>query len=372
MVRRMVLVAAIAAATAVAQNATLNVVADDSATVYLNGSLVTMPARGGAVPVTIAQGQNTLAIAVRDISYGAGLAASIDLTTCGTADTVITDSTWKVSMASPTGWETAAFDASAWHSAGSYGPIAKNATDFTRVNLDSVAYAKTIFNHGGQWLWTPPKVYFRKVFDRAAAVTNASAGIIGHGFAYKIYVNGALVGSQDTAQVSSQSVDIYPGVALAAGLNVIAVEATCLDSIQMAYFKAGLFQGPTRFVLPDTTWRCSFDTTAGWAALAYADTATWSFVKNKEGLGIGGPFGSAKYIWPCQLYFRTTFNAPVAGVSKPVAGVLSNGSVVAREYYTLQGQRITEAAARNAAGAMVIERATLNNGSAATQLRQSR
>lgn len=186
-----------------------------------------------------------------------------------------------------------------------------------------------------------------------------SVMIRGNGITYKLYLNGELVAEQP--EMIDRGVEVASwSKTLQAGENVIAIEATCLDSIHFAWFKAGVLWGPRTDskVQSDTTWKYSWENPSGWNAAGF-DDGSWHYV---DSIGAYDPKSDAlnvpqcEFIWPGVMSFRKVFDVgPTIGVA-PVAQVRA-ASRRSRpgQWYSLTGRRISKSQAGTGATGVVIE-----------------
>lgn len=157
--------------------------ADDSATLYFNGQEfgpVTSWSTGLLVDVThyASEGENTVAIAANNATAGyAGMLAKVIVSyTDGSADTYVSDKSWKVSSTGTAGWDAAGFDDSGWASP-------DQAVDF---GADPWGSGLALEYSGAR-----AAVLLRKEFSVEKEVKEAFAYICGLGF-FELTVNGKL------------------------------------------------------------------------------------------------------------------------------------------------------------------------------------
>lgn len=356
-----------------AQNAELNAVLDDGGEIYLNGEQVTMPprlldtARGDtiAAPVTVRPGTNVLALHCRDGGWTGGFCASIDLNSVGVAETLITDASWMSTHIMPAtdDWKDSTFDETGWIPAGDYGVLADDTGGnpkpfFERSGLEPY----NLWSHKTHWLWTPNPVYIRKSFTRSGA-GNGSVMVRGNGFSFRMYLNGQLVGEKATEQDYSDPLNRFDNVAMLDGENVVAIEASCVDSIDFAFLKANVQWGPQDYVYSDTTWTFSYELQSGWNDVGF-DDAGWAHIGMKTQYdGTTDAVTAADWIWATDMWVRKEFVLPAElFVSSPGPGRVTTRSAPAVvNYYTLQGKRVDRQTLRTATGA-IVERRIMADG----------
>jgi hypothetical protein len=368
-----------------AQNAELNCVIDDRGTIWLNGEQVIMPKKQEAGqeandttsgPITLIEGDNVLAVFDHDGGWTGGMCASIDLSVVGVADTVISDDSWvcmdSLAIAATTGAQISVtgYDASSWVPAGDYGVLAGPNGENPKPFFERKGFEPfNLWSHGAIWLWTPKTIYIRKSFQ--AAGQTAAAMIRGNGFTYRLYVNGTEVGSQTMIpQWKSDPLDRYDGVTLNNGENVVAIEATCYDSIDFAFIKAAVQWGPSDVVYTDNTWKYAWASSGGWNSTGFSD-ASWVDIGVKTAYdGTTDALTPASWIWATDLWFRKVFNVPSIGTRNELASrAITASKVVSTQYFTLLGERIPQKAMRALRpNAVVIERSLLSDGSSVAKM----
>jgi hypothetical protein len=280
-----------------------------------------------------------LGLSCRNFGWTGGVVASTDLCPLGTADTLRTDSSWVCTEFEPGsdgGWATVGYDASAWIPAGDYGALRASDSFPPHIIPGPSQDLDDLRNHGAHWLWTPKTCYMRKTFTTDSV--SATVGIRGNGFTYKLSLDGVLLGQQQTAQWRSDPLDQWPGMPLSAGEHVLAIEATCVDSMDFAFIKAGVDwrQGAC---LSDTTWRFSWAVETGWNDRGSVD-ASWQRVGQMTAYeGTTDWLTPATFVWPNMLWFRKEFSVPSMAVSK-----IRSASVLLEmpdmELYDLRGRRM--------------------------------
>jgi hypothetical protein len=193
------------------------------------------------------------------------------------------------------------------------------------------------------WLWTPKRVYMRRSFTCAVAETG-SVMIRGNGFAYTLYLNDRQVSQRSSAYVMGAPITKVDNQPLLAGENVIAIDATCLDSIDNAFLKAAVqWNGGGSKVGTDSTWKYSWSATAGWNNTAF-DDSQWLHVGNmpceydrlRDSLTT-----SATFVWVTDMVFRKVFTVSGALRTSPAGRARAPTQAILRsEYYSLSGSRI--------------------------------
>lgn len=153
---------------------------------------------------------------------------------------------------------------------------------------------------GVSWIWYPegdPAAsapagdrFFRKHFTLANASDSSSAScVLTADNAFKLYVNGKLIGSGDdwhqTPTFSIQS-------ALVSGDNVIAIQATNVDSGAgvLGQCRVDLKSGAPIVASTDSSWKSANSAVAGWQNAGF-DDSSWTGAKQVAALG-GGPWGA--------------------------------------------------------------------------------
>ncbi|KRF16866.1 family 78 glycoside hydrolase catalytic domain [Nocardioides sp. Soil796] len=170
--------------------AEMQLTADDSFTLYVNGAEIVRSPRvqdawRTATIVDIAAhlqpGRNVIAIEAVNAQPGpAGLLASLKVTVGGAGDPlrIVTDDTWVSSETAADGWQQSGFDDSAWPHA-----------------LVGAAYGS------GPWgssvtVATPPEPLLRREFATDKPIASARAYVSGLGY-YKLFVNGQRIGDHE-------------------------------------------------------------------------------------------------------------------------------------------------------------------------------
>jgi hypothetical protein len=361
------------AALAFAQTVDMHFVPDDVGEVWLNGQRVIPPHLAydttqdtTTFPAPLRWGDNALAIRCMDWGWTAGFAVSMDLATVGCPDTVRSDtvsfSCLDREAVSATGAEisTVGFDASGWIAPGDYGAAGYDSASVPPfVNpRDLPAAAWQLRYQGARWLWGPHTIYIRKSLTAGDSV--GAVLLRGEGFTFEVYLNGVLVGHRDTQQHIYDSLEHWEGLALHRDAeNVVAIKATCVDAIDGAFMKAGL-RWTTFYdaqVLSDTTWRYAWSLSPGWNDTGFIDS-NWVQAGAKRAYDrLTDALRNATWIWATDMWFRTEFNLPTAGV---MHGPGERSTVRARSpasfWYTLAGQRVPAVLSlRHPAGVVVVE-----------------
>lgn len=389
--RNAVLAMFVVCGVAAAQNVNMNCHIDNEGEIWLNGVQYqplprTDPEKAGqdstVVVVPVQQGTNVLAIRCIDHGWTAGFAASLDLNEVGTSDTVRSDGTWKCtghrSGLVGSDISTSSYDISTWLQAGDYGLLIDTTRDFYhRWAIKLGQEVQNLYYDQARWVWGPKTVYIRKVFTPDAATGRVL--IRGNGYTHKAYLNGALVGENDT-EAEHAAAPWIADVTLNAGVeNVIAIEATCVDSVDMAWFKAAVIRNETHsYVLSDSTWKylCVDQPSSlpdGWNATGF-DDASWltvgafDFYDGKtDPLKADGCY----WIWPNDFWFRTTFEAPVVGTLRITKARRPNMTPATAEYFNLRGQRVqANAATQLRTNGVLIQRADMSNGQTVNKVMQ--
>ncbi|MEU0795019.1 family 78 glycoside hydrolase catalytic domain [Amycolatopsis sp. NPDC005961] len=168
--------------------AQLELTADDSFTVYVNGQQVAASARvadswrtATVVDISTAlhAGRNVIAAEAANASPGpAGLLGKLRVESQGTPVELVTDGSWKSSAAAAAGWQQPSFDDTAWPRA-----------------LVAAPYG------GGPWgssvtTQPPPEPLLRKEFTADKPIRSARAYIAGLGY-YRLYLNGSRIGDHE-------------------------------------------------------------------------------------------------------------------------------------------------------------------------------
>lgn len=131
----------------------------------------------------------------------------------GTTDTLLTDSSWRVTTGSPAGFEQLSFDDTAWGVATAKGAF--GAEPWGTVLIPSDPPVPSLF--AAQWVWTnvvpesgslpAGSRAFRRIFTPAPGQTPLSANIIvSTDNEYTLYVNGVTVGTGTDFKIAQQYV----------------------------------------------------------------------------------------------------------------------------------------------------------------------
>jgi hypothetical protein len=360
-----------------AQNAELNCYTDNDGFIYLNGEQVIMPKKESnpekdtsAGPITLRQGKNVIGVTVIDRGFQAGLVASIDLSSVGVDDTLRSDGSWSCISGVPDdpAWYTdTAFAEDGWRPAGDYGPLAdENGENAKLFFTNSGLEPATLYYHKAHWLWGPKVWYMRRSFEHAGG--SGSVMLRGHGFAYKLYLNGELLGEQATKYDRADDLTSWSATLLE-GENVIAIEVTCLDSVRFSWAKAGVLLGPRpdSKVLTDSTWKYSWDNPGGWNDVGF-DDASWHDVGHmdcydgkSDALNVPG----CNYVAPSVLSFRKVFDVDATITVRPAAQVRAAAlRAVPTQWYSLTGRKISKGQVKGAAMGVIVEAAPGRNSAA--------
>lgn len=175
------------------ESALLQVTADDYFTLYVNGSeVLASPTSGEAwrtirvtdVRAHLHAGQNTVAVAAQNAGTGPGPAGVVGRLDVRLADAttvdIATDDQWVAANSEHPGWETEAFDDSAW-------PAARAGATFGQGPWGNAPSAPV-----------PPEPLLRRAFELEPGkeVASARAYVAGLGY-YKLYLNGERVGDHE-------------------------------------------------------------------------------------------------------------------------------------------------------------------------------
>jgi len=370
-----VLAMLILAMTVSAQDLYMNCHINDEGEIWLNGARYA-PLKytaydkrdkdSSVVIVPVRQGTNALAIRCVNTGWTGGVCASLDLTEAGRYDTLRSDSTWKCMGHRPGMYgsdiSTESYDVSGWMQAGDYGFLADDTGGYAKLFFSRNGLeAANLFFQKARWVWTPKTVFVRKAFTP----TQGAGQILirGNGFTHRVFLNGELVGQSatvfaTTAEATAYNVTLNPGAE-----NVVAFEATCLDSINFAFVKCGVFWGigTTQRVLSDSTWRHSWTKASGWNDTGFVDDG-WLHIQHMAAYdaqsdALNTP--RCEFIWPVDMWFHTTFTTDQVGTLRIARPVRANASPSAdTEYFTLLGRRVSgHNLSRVNANAVLIRRA---------------
>jgi len=367
----------LACATAFGQGGTaqINFVGDDTGYVWVNGQQITVDTNWvGYAPVH--PGKNVLAFWVWDHCWTGGFCASLDFG--NGIDTPHTDATVRCTdypVAGGTGWlSDTNYDDSQWQLAGDYGALADDTGgNAKRLFLNTGIKVAQLWDDKAHWIWGPKRVFFRKSFTAAAAASNATVFLKGNGFSYNVFLNGTQILTSATRIVWGTGSVSVAGRSVRAGENVIAIDATCLDSVDFAWIKCGI-RGPVT-VNSDTSWRMAYTEQTGWNNYGFS-ASTWraAGIKNCQYDGVTDALTSVQGIWSTDMAFRMVFEVkgPVQAAQPKAAAALVAKSVVRTEYYSLSGKLIP-AAMVNAlrANTVVVERSILSNGTSVSRTMRS-
>ncbi|KAJ7764357.1 hypothetical protein B0H16DRAFT_1799871 [Mycena metata] len=196
---------------------------DDIYELYVNGDYV-----GSSTPVTrprfaqrfcvdLLPSFNVFAVNASTTGSGAdsgGLLATILLTyTDGSTDTLVTDSSWRAKSGLPLGWETLAFDDTAWPVATVVGSYGVAPWDNVLVNIP--ADPPVLSFERAVWIWTDVvpasgilpagSRAFRRSFPLGLNQTPSTATIlISADNEYTLYANGVTIGSGSNFKIAQR------------------------------------------------------------------------------------------------------------------------------------------------------------------------
>lgn len=362
----------------------MNCVIDDAGEVWVNGQQVVRPKKVGdpladttSFMIPIQQGRNAVAIKCHDGGWTGGICTSIDLVPIGTIDTVRSDAidyrcadVRAVTTGTGADLSTVGYNAAGWIAPGDYGYLADDTGGnpkpfFERMGLEGA----NLFFHKAKWLWTPPTIYIRKQFTAGAATGNVY--IRGNGFTYTLYLNGTQISQGLTEYTLDAALTSINGRALNNGAaNVIAIQATCVDSVDFAFIKASCQWSSSGFARSDSTWKYSWSGPSGWNNVGF-DDASWVPCGHKTAYdGKTDQLTSASWIWATDMWFRSEFDVPVVPVARRAAAV-TNASVLGTQYFTLSGKRIADRAVNSMNGKMIVERTMMSNGQTVSRMVQA-
>jgi hypothetical protein len=151
-------------------------------------------------------------------------------------------------------------------------------------------------------------IFAAAMLATSASSQNASVMIRGSGFRYTLYLNGAQVSLQDAAYTATQPATRVDNLPLRQGENVVAIDATCLDSVGLASLKAGVLC-PDGVVGSDSTWTYAWSAPAGWNSVGF-DGSLWgrAGVQHCVADTLSDELsGSAGYVWVTDMVFRRQF-----------------------------------------------------------------
>jgi hypothetical protein len=334
----------------------LHLYAGDSAAVYVNGSLVTVPvcthwAVAGrdttSFPITIREGVNTLAVRAFGGGWDGAMLACMVLPS---GDTIRSDSTWRCEAAAPPGdWLHDAYNDSTWTAAGEYGVFT-----VPPVFGDPVCHGDTCPDLCGVFedyrvpmTWHPATVWFRKQF--AAQEGAGRVCLRGDNVQVRTWLNGIALDTSYRAPSATTMTEIP--CSLNTGANVLILEERYEPGLPDAleqFLKAGVNWGPGwQFsVLSDTTWDVSFRPDTGWHDTSYNAAALASAGTLRRYDSVSDILQDASWIAPNPVHFRREFywdGTSAVNPDDPVrrhAGISPTSHEGAPLWYDLSGRRV--------------------------------
>ncbi|KAJ7912391.1 hypothetical protein B0H13DRAFT_1713163 [Mycena leptocephala] len=279
---------------------------------YVNGDYIgsgSTPRRSGFAQrfcVDLLPSLNVFAVnastAPANLIHGALVATILVTYSDGTADTLVTDSSWRMAHGSPAGFEQPSFNDTTWAAATVVGT---GSTPFGEVIIPANPPVTTL--DLAQWVWTNAipaggnlpngSRAFRRTFTPAPGQTPRSANIlITADNAYTLYVNGVSIGSGNNWPVAQHYVVNF---GTATSEIVLAVLATNIDVTP-----AGILlemevnmqpSGPTNciagsIVSSDGGWKSTLGAIPAGFEQPGFDDSTWPLVANEGVYGVG-PWG---------------------------------------------------------------------------------
>ena len=219
--------------------ARINFVGDDTGYCWVNGTQVSVDSNWvGYAPIHV--GKNVMAFWVWDHCWTGGFCASIDAE--NGVDTPHTDASTKCidyPVQGGNAWMTDTnYDDSHWQTAGDYGALADDTGgNPKRVFENNGMKVAQLFYDRAHWIWTPKRILMRKQFT--SNQTSGTVYLRGNGCIYTLYVNGQQrLQSTSVIRWGSTGTPLaQASTTLNNGTNVVAIDATCLDSIDFAWVK---------------------------------------------------------------------------------------------------------------------------------------
>ncbi|KAF7353672.1 hypothetical protein MVEN_01052100 [Mycena venus] len=243
--------------------------------------------------------------AVTGVNTGgpAGLLAAIQITySDGTISTIVSDTTWRASIAVPNGYEQLSFDPNSWTPAitqGVYG-----IAPWGQIAIPSAVPTLSLTN--ANWIWTsevvngvtpPGPRAFRRTYYPPTSQTATSATIIMVADdAYSLYVNGILVGSGNNWQVAQKyTVTLLPArsvvfavyasnagtvnnpAGLLAAIEINSAQCNCTSCTSGAY------------LITDGSWKANTGTPVGFQLPGF-DDSSWPAATGEGVYGVA-PWG---------------------------------------------------------------------------------
>lgn len=291
------------------------IAADNSLTLFVNCDLIgsaegTRFARRFCVSLLPSYNVFAVNASTSAAANGALIATILVTYSDGTTDTIVSDSSWRVSNSVPAGFEQLSFDDTAWVAAttvGNYG-----ASPWTTVFIPADPPVVSIT--GANWIWTDVapasgieypagQRVFRKTFIPAAGEIPISATIlITIDNAYTLYVNGVRVGSGSNWKVGQHyTVNLLPTPELVFAVvatNTVLSAAGLIASIEINMAAAGRVNcSAGALVISNASWKSPKGAIpTGWELPGFDDSA-WPAVK-VESAYTGSPWGPVTFAAP--------------------------------------------------------------------------
>jgi predicted esterase len=286
--------------------------------VFINGEPIEVGG-GGLGVARVHEGENTIAVKVRNRIWTGGLVFTLALPD---GQCIPSDGSWKVQYFKPAdNWSAPGFDDSAWPAAGVLTSAPK--PDVAKPTTRPIDLAQ---NAGAAFIGIPTTLYYRAEFTSAGG--DASMKIRGVSTHFHVWLNGNSIGEGDFKSGMGKG-PLLKGFQTVAGANSLAMEITTIGgTAQEAEVKAGLFykdaDGDLARLGTGAGWHVSAEAPEGWTAAAF-DDSKWPItddtfinaVYDGGADGTGDGTFTAQVMAPGDMYFRKTFKIDHLTVPTP-------------------------------------------------------
>lgn len=254
-------------------NATMTFTCDNACELYQNGVLIASMNAWNApktVSLALAEG-DVLAVKADDLGGLAGFLASLIYN----GDTIVTNSSWKVSNAEVQDWKLPGFDDSSWSQARSYGT--NGVTPWGTLS----GFPGTPF-----WIWTNDRnndnlACFRFVVGQDNSGTGVTTLYAAGDDSFTLYINGEIILSGGWSQAKIMTVELLPG-------DVVAVQGNDNGSSKAGFLLSA--SGDYDFA-SNTSWKRLAATSppSGWNTTGF-DDSSWLSASSYGQYGVS-PWG---------------------------------------------------------------------------------